>query len=122
VLVFCTIVESELASRGSLGIDPLGESETARRARYGTDGPAPAGERARPAGPRRASRRSAGVSPCVTVTYGGRRGGVGVRPVPVQNCAAAVFNRCIVNMSDANSSDPQRKASRAPPPGPPARH
>jgi len=71
VLVFCTIVESELASRGSLGIDPLGESETARRARYGTDGPAPAGERARPAGPRlsprRASRRSAGVSPCVSV-------------------------------------------------------
>ena len=48
MLVFCTIVESELASRGSLGIDPLGESETARRARYGTDGPAPAGERARP--------------------------------------------------------------------------
>jgi hypothetical protein len=46
VLVFCTIVESELASRGSLGIGPLGESETARRARYGTDGPAPAGESA----------------------------------------------------------------------------
>lgn len=35
----------ELASRGSLGIDPLGESETARRARYGTDGPAPAPRR-----------------------------------------------------------------------------